>query len=685
MSTSELRVDALPALYTDATTVAPGNMVQVMASGDGDARLSLVRLRGLVGSTMPTAYVEESVVPATTVRLEVREVPMGSYAFTEAGPHVEHGTSWSWTLRILPTLVDRGELLHWGDDGPRLAVRDGRLEARWGDVPISVPLAKGYWHEVTLGWEPGDGLGLAVRPVGDGAWHRTASARHGPAPSRSISGALHIGRGFNGKIEAPTLRVDGAVVAAWDFASEMTRQHAHGTGPAASRLSLVNAPRRAVTSSEWDGTAHDWTQRPAHYAAIHFHDDDLADCAWPVSAEIAIPAHLPSGIYAVRIDTALGTAHAPLFVRSVRPAKVVFVASTFSYLAYTNSVWASPTGDAQALAYPRDAGLARRYGLSMYCRHRDGGGIGLVSMRRPMLHATPGFLGESHGGQVALNDDLRIIAWLDRVGLAHDVVTDHDLHTRGRAALDGYDVIVTGAHPEYQSTESFDATEAFVARGGRLMYMGGNGFYWRVSTLPDAPHVMELRRAEGGVRIWCEPVGEYHHQSDGGLGGLWRRIGRAPNRLLGVGFSAQGSEAETRPYVLTTAARDPRVAFALDGVVGDEIGRAGPLGAAAGYETDRADVALGTPPHALVIARSTPFGPETHPVNEERLTHQWVEADDPLRADMTFYEGPNGGAVFATGSLLFALTLTEADGAARLCVNVLRRFADPAPFIMPTS
>ncbi len=180
-------------------------------------------------------------------------------------------------------------------------------------------------------------------------------------------------------------------------------------------------------------------------------------------------------------------------------------------------------------------------------------------------------------------------------------------------------------------------------------------------------------------------MGEYHHQSDGDLGGLWRRIGRTPNRLLGVGFSAQGSETETRPYHLTDAARDARVAFVVVGVAGPQIGRAGPLGAAAGYETDRADVALGTPPHALVIARSTPFGPAMHPVNEERLTHEWVEADDPLRAGMTFYEGPNGGAVFATGSLLFALALTETDGAERLCANVLRRFIDPAPFVMPAT
>ena len=90
-----------------------------------------------------------------------------------------------------------------------------------------------------------------------------------------------------------------------------------------------------------------------------------------------------------------------------------------------------------------------------------------------------------------------------------------------------------------------------------------------------------------------------------------------------------------------------------------------------------------TPSHAPVVARSTPFGPLTAPVNEERLTHELVDAVDPLRADMTFFEGPNGGAVFSTGSLLFAGALREAEGAGRVATNALRRFVDPAPFVPP--
>ena len=194
---------------------------------------------------------------------------------------------------------------------------------------------------------------------------------------------------------------------------------------------------------------------------------------------------------------------------------------------------------------------------------------------------------------------------------------------------------------------------------------------------------MEVRRAEGGIRTWAEPAGEYHHQSDGRLGGLWRRLGRPPNRIVGVGFSAQGNEAESRPYTPTEAARDPRAAFLFDGVTESVLGASGPLGAAAGYELDRADTALGTPPHALVVARADGFGALTVPVHEERLTGELHDVADPLRADLTFFEGPNGGAVLSAGSILFAGSLGEEAGAGRLMTNALQRFVRAEPFRIP--
>ena len=61
--------------------------------------------------------------------------------------------------------------------------------------------------------------------------------------------------------------------------------------------------------------------------------------------------------------------------------------------------------------------------------------------------------------------------------------------------------------------------------------------------------------------------------------------------------------------------------------------------------------------------------------------------DDPnVRADLVFFETPGGGAVFSTASISFAGSLAHQgfkNDVARISTNVLRRFADPAPFLFP--
>ena len=83
-------------------------------------------------------------------------------------------------------------------------------------------------------------------------------------------------------------------------------------------------------------------------------------------------------------------------------------------------------------------------------------------------------------------------------------------------------MIVTGSHPEYWSTAMLDALEAFQRRGGRLMYLGGNGFYWRVAFSSHFPGVMELRRVGPATRAWASEPGETLHAFTGELGdGPW--------------------------------------------------------------------------------------------------------------------------------------------------------------------
>ena len=69
----------------------------------------------------------------------------------------------------------------------------------------------------------------------------------------------------------------------------------------------------------------------------------------------------------------------------------------------------------------------------------------------------------------------------------------------------------------------WDAMAAYQHQGGRLMYLGGNGWYWKIAYHPELPGLMEVRRAEGGIRTWAAEPGEYYHSFSGEYGGLWRR------------------------------------------------------------------------------------------------------------------------------------------------------------------
>jgi hypothetical protein len=58
--------------------------------------------------------------------------------------------------------------------------------------------------------------------------------------------------------------------------------------------------------------------------------------------------------------------------------------------------------------------------------------------------------------------------------------------------------------------------------GGHLLYLGGNGFYWRIALHSDAEDILESRRAEDGIRAWAAEPGEYYNAFDGtylGCGG----------------------------------------------------------------------------------------------------------------------------------------------------------------------
>ena len=93
-----------------------------------------------------------------------------------------------------------------------------------------------------------------------------------------------------------------------------------------------------------------------------------------------------------------------------------------------------------------------------------------------MLNLRPDYrywlTGHPHG----LGADLYLLWWLDHLSVDYEVLTDEAVHHRGLDLLANYDAVLTGGHPEYITTPLMEAYTSFLDGGGRLMYLGSNGF-----------------------------------------------------------------------------------------------------------------------------------------------------------------------------------------------------------------
>jgi N,N-dimethylformamidase len=516
---------------------------------------------------------------------------------------------------------------------------------------------------------------------------------------------------FNGKIASPSLTIHapiedplpllrddlplpGAVVGDWDPSLEPGTDGLLDRGPGGLHGRTVNMPSRAATGPFWgpgDGTAR-LTER---HDAVHFHADDVGDLGWRPTLRMDLPEILESGVYAIRLRAGEQVMHIPLWVRPARPrAGVAYLASTNTYLAYANHRMFLGNSDlnhyiASHPVVPNDRDvlvLDRPFlGRSVYDLHDDGSGVCMASWARPLISFEPEARDFLAAGPRNYAADLYIVGWLERSGLGYDVLTDEDLDAEGADALRPYQVVVTGSHPEYWTRRMMDGLQGYLRSGGKLMYLGGNGFYWMTSLSADRS-TMEVRRGHQGTRAWDSEPGEAVHASTGELGGLWRNLGICPQSIVGVGMAAQGWGGG-RGYRRLADSFDPRVAPFFEGIAADElIGNFGfVMCGAVGDEVDRMDRALGTPPHALHLATSQTLPDEYQLVVEEvrNMTPAFGGTMcDAVRSDMVWFDLPGGGEVFSVGSVSWAAALGWQEGdnnVDRLSTNVLRTLLAPRP------
>jgi N,N-dimethylformamidase len=208
--------------------------------------------------------------------------------------------------------------------------------------------------------------------------------------------------------------------------------------------------------------------------------------------------------------------------------------------------------------------------------------------------------------------------------------------------LDAYRVLVLGPHPEYWTRAMYDRVKAWVCtRGGRLVYLGGNGLNCEVELREDATMVVH----NGSVRsLWPDGLGAesrfaLRHESEA--------------NLLGVVFDPRGVMTAA-PYEVLDA---EHWAFAGTGLrAGDRFGsrclHERCPGGASGHETDK--VSGSSPSGVRRLAKGT--------------------NPDGGGAELVCFETPTGGAVFSAGSICYVSSLPVDDGVSAVTANVLRKF-----------
>jgi N,N-dimethylformamidase len=727
--------------YADRISVAPSETIRFMVSTENpEYRVEVFRL--LHGDENPAGPgLKQIIVPTAvdgTYKGRVQQIRCGSYARVPDSRTLRLRGSLSLQAWVFPTTPGKGLqgiLTKWcavensgyglfldekGCLTLALGGRDGVTE--WASS--HKPLRASTWYFVAATWDAKDReIGLYQKPVArwpfdDSLAIVKSTVGFAELPENSVPVCLgacvdHVvpdmvfAGFFNGKLDSPALfsrslsqaeieeleqdappsNLGDALIAAWDFSREISTDQIVDISQNHHNGVLVNMPARAVTGHNWSGdTFTRYADVPQMYRAVHFHDDDLGDAGWQTDFEFTTPDDFQSAIYAVRLTSTGEDYFVPFIVKpkkGSRTAPIVFLAPSISWQSYINyhemvSPFNLPSSkpttwlkqDLILQAHPE-------LGLSQYDRHSDGSPVYYSSRLRPNLSGDPRYKYAPSDSPHLLAADLYVVNWLTEKAYSFDVISDEDLHFQGGDILEPYRVLITGAHPEYWTGQMLDALQVFLDHGGRVMYLGGNGFYW-ITSLDRQRPVIEVRRSLG-TRLSTALEGEHFHSTTGERGGIWRARGRAPQKMVGIGFSAQGGVPGST-YHRKPDSFNPRAAFIFEGVSSHEaIGNFGLCtGAAAGFEIDRMDHALGTPPNALLLASSSDHNKTYwHTIEEAFVMGEHECASKDVRADIVFYEHPAGGGVFAVGSIAWTGALSHNNynnSVARISENVLKRF-----------
>lgn len=369
-----------------------------------------------------------------------------------------------------------------------------------------------------------------------------------------------------------------------------------------------------------------------------------------------------SGLYYLHAKTESGQFFSfPWVVAPVQPqASIAVVASTNTWNAYNN--FGGRSNYINATALPARPTVNARLDLNRYIHaesfnewHPLDSDYAPLSFERPELgNAVPEdrVVTDSIAGRLAsamAPAEWRLLGWLEREGFSYDYYSDHQLHV-GALNLDAYKVLIISVHPEYWSGVMYQRVKNWVyERGGRLMYLGGNGLNCEIEYLDDSTMRVNSHLAStGGELGMTDPS-----NPDQYLESRFHRTVESEANLLGVVTTDSGIMTAA-PYRVIDSSHWVFTGTGLR--EGDEFGEASLHercpGGASGHETDK--MSNSSPPNTVLLAKG--LNP------------------DNGGGEMVHYELDNGGSVFSVGSITYPSSLLVDPIVSRVTANVVTRF-----------
>ncbi len=236
----------------------------------------------------------------------------------------------------------------------------------------------------------------------------------------------------------------------------------------------------------------------------------------------------------------------------------------------------------------------------------------------------------------------RLLGWLEREQFHYDLYAETQLDA-GQLDLDAYRVLIISTHPEYWSRKMYQAVKAWVfERGGRLIYLGGNGLNCEVSLLDEATMIVH----NGDNRQLQADLGRYESR-------LGMRVESEAN-LLGVVYTEAGVMTAA-PYEVLAPNHWAFAGTQLErgDLFGQDSQHERIPGGASGHETDK--ISPSSPANVEHLAKGT--------------------NPDQGGADLVCFETSRGGAVFSAGSICWPSSLLVDPAVSRITANVVRRYS----------